>query len=57
MKKFGWILTAIGGAAIIGGLLYPFGLIDKETLMTMMLGGAGFMFIGSMVRSFSILKR
>ncbi|WP_419883054.1 hypothetical protein ACN6MY_05295 [Peribacillus sp. B-H-3] len=57
MKKLGWILSGLGALAILGSLLYPIDIITKKTFFILLLGGAGVMFIGSMVRSFSLLKK
>lgn len=57
MKKFGWILSVLGAIMIIGSILYPLDFINKTTFLVLILGGAGFMFVGSMVRSFSMLKK
>ncbi|WP_174234316.1 hypothetical protein [Bacillus sp. V59.32b] len=57
MKKFGWILSAVGAILIIGSILYPLDLVDRTTFLVMILGGAGLMFVGSMIRSFSMLKK
>ncbi|WP_197076580.1 hypothetical protein [Domibacillus indicus] len=57
MIKFGWALTSIGFISIICGLLYPFGAITKEIFLFLLIGGALVMFIGSMVRTFGILKK
>ncbi len=57
MIKFGWTLTLIGLLAILGGLLYPIGIISKEIFLIMLVAGALVMFIGSMVRTVAILKK
>ncbi|WP_199484597.1 hypothetical protein [Peribacillus glennii] len=57
MKKFAWILTGIGALMIIGSVLYPLDVINKTTCLIMLLGGSGIMFVGSMIRSFSLLKK
>ncbi|MCP3761731.1 hypothetical protein NLX67_04955 [Domibacillus sp. A3M-37] len=57
MIKLGWVLTSIGFITLICGLLYPFGMITKESFLVMLIGGALVMFIGSMVRTFAILKK
>jgi hypothetical protein len=57
MKKLGWILTAIGALCIIGSLLYRLGIINKSTLLILLFGGSLVMFIGSMIRTFSALKK
>ncbi|WP_203363019.1 hypothetical protein [Bacillus sp. REN10] len=56
MKKFSWLLTAIGVILILGSLLYPLDVIAKTTFQTLLLSGALIMFVGSMVRSYAILK-
>ncbi|CAH0347443.1 hypothetical protein [Bacillus sp. CECT 9360] len=57
MKKLGWILSVVGAFLIIGSVLYPLDFIEKTTFLVMILGGAGVMFAGSMIRSFSMLKK
>ncbi|WP_342796453.1 hypothetical protein [Domibacillus sp. 8LH] len=57
MIKFGWALTVIGLIAILSGLLYPMGVIPKNTFLIMLVAGALVMFIGSMVRTVGILKK
>ncbi|WP_198936753.1 hypothetical protein [Domibacillus epiphyticus] len=57
MQKLGWGLTIIGFAAILGGILYPLEVISKTTFFSLLIGGACVMFIGSMVRSFSMLRK
>ncbi|WP_198508027.1 hypothetical protein [Bacillus sp. FJAT-42315] len=56
MKKISWIITAIGVALMLGGLLYPLDMITKATFQKTLLSGALIMFVGSMVRSYAILK-
>lgn len=56
MKKISWIITAIGIVLMLGGLLYPLDMITKATLQKTLLSGALIMFVGSMVRSYAILK-
>jgi hypothetical protein len=57
MKKLGWMLTAIGALLIVSSILYPLEFINKTTVLILLLGGSVIMFIGSMIRSFSILKK
>ncbi|MFD9624949.1 hypothetical protein [Peribacillus muralis] len=57
MKKLGWVMTGIGTFIALGALLYPLNVIDKTLCIYLLLGGAGLMFIGSMIRAFSLLKR
>ncbi|MCK1991742.1 hypothetical protein MPH61_03910 [Peribacillus muralis] len=57
MKKLGWVMTGIGTFIAMGALLYPLNVIDKTLCIYLLLGGAGLMFIGSMIRAFSLLKR
>ncbi|MFD6441207.1 hypothetical protein ACFWDG_15635 [Peribacillus sp. NPDC060186] len=57
MKKLGWIITGIGAFLALGALLYPLNVIDKTLCIYLLLGGAGLMFVGSMFRAFSLLKR
>lgn len=57
MIKFGWALTVIGLIAILSGLLYPVGVIPKNTFLILLVAGALVMFIGSMVRTVGILKK
>lgn len=57
MIRLGWALTSIGFISIICGLLYPFGVITKETFLVLLIGGALVMFTGTMVRTFAILKK
>lgn len=57
MQKLAWGLTVIGFIAILSGILYPLDVINKSTLFTLLIGGACVMFVGSMVRSFSVLKK
>ncbi|WP_180954448.1 hypothetical protein [Bacillus sp. V5-8f] len=57
MKKFAWILSGFGALLIIGSVFYPMGVIDKTTCLIMLLGGSGIMFVGSMIRSFSMVKK
>ena len=57
MNRLGLIVSAIGLLLIISGLLYPIGVIGKETLIYLLLGGAGVMFLGSMIRSYMLYKK
>ncbi|MCM3787825.1 hypothetical protein M3221_05245 [Domibacillus indicus] len=57
MIKFGWALTVLGLIAILSGLLYPMGVIPKNTFLILLVAGALVMFIGSMVRTVGILKK
>lgn len=57
MAKFAWIITGVGFLAILGSILYPLDLISKQTVLILLFGGAATMFIGSMLRSFSLLKK
>ncbi len=57
MKKIGWAITGIGAIIALGALLYPLNVIDKTLCIYFLLGGAGLMFVGSMFRAFSLLKR
>ncbi|WP_169829355.1 hypothetical protein [Domibacillus antri] len=57
MKKLGWMLSGLGALSILGSVLYPLQMISKDTFFIMLLGGAGVMFIGSMIRSFAVLKK
>ncbi|WP_285765575.1 hypothetical protein [Peribacillus sp. SI8-4] len=57
MKKLGWTMTGIGTIIALGALLYPLNVIDKTNCIYLLLGGAGLMFIGSMIRAFSLLKK
>ncbi|MGE7182651.1 hypothetical protein ACQKKK_01365 [Peribacillus sp. NPDC006672] len=57
MKKVGWTITGIGAISALGALLYPLDIIDKTQCIYLLLGGAGLMFVGSMFRAFSFLKR
>ncbi|MDF9760287.1 hypothetical protein QUF81_10690 [Peribacillus simplex] len=57
MKKIGWTITGIGTIIALGALLYPLDVIDKTQCIYLLLGGAGLMFVGSMFRAMSFLKR
>lgn len=57
MKKFGWILSGIGAFFMISSVLYPLDLINKTAFLVLLLGGSGIMFIGSMIRAFTMLKK
>ncbi|WP_185113125.1 MULTISPECIES: hypothetical protein [Peribacillus] len=57
MKKLGWTMTGIGTIIALCALLYPLNVIDKTRCIYLLLGGAGLMFIGSMIRAFSLLKK
>ncbi|MFL0363143.1 hypothetical protein ACH0BF_08970 [Pseudobacillus sp. 179-B 2D1 NHS] len=57
MKKMSWIFTVIGFITIISSALYPLDVISKQAFLALLIGGAGVMFVGSMIRSFSILKK
>ncbi|MFE4810414.1 hypothetical protein ACFQ9Y_04485 [Peribacillus simplex] len=57
MKKIGWTITGIGTIVALGALLYPLDVIDKTLCIYLLLGGAGLMFVGSMMRAFRLLKR
>jgi hypothetical protein len=57
MKKIGWTITGIGTIIALGALLYPLNVIDKMQCIYLLLGGAGLMFVGSMVRALTFLKR
>lgn len=57
MAKAGWAFTAIGLIAILGGLFYPFGVIEKTTFLILMGGGAFFMFTGTIIRALALLKK
>ncbi|WP_018392089.1 MULTISPECIES: hypothetical protein [Bacillaceae] len=57
MQKLGWGLTVIGFIAILSGVFYPLDVMDKPTFFTLLVGGACIMFAGSMIRSFSSLKK
>ncbi|MFJ7753302.1 hypothetical protein ACQKGI_07260 [Peribacillus muralis] len=57
MKKLGWVMTGIGTIIALCALLYPLNVIDKTRCIYFLLGGAGLMFIGSMIRAFSLLKK
>lgn len=57
MKQFGWFITGIGVFIALGALLYPLNVIEKTLCIYLLLGGSGLMFIGSMFRAFSLLKR
>ncbi|WP_198508522.1 hypothetical protein [Bacillus xiapuensis] len=56
MKKFSWILTGMGMLLILGGILYPLDVIEKPLFITLLLGGALTMFIGTMFRAYAILR-
>lgn len=51
MTKFGWFLTLIGFLSILSSVLYPFDVIGKQTVLILLFGGAGTMFVGSMIRN------
>ena len=57
MKRFGWFITGIGVILALGALLYPLDVINKIVCIYLLLGGSGLMFVGSMFRAFSLLKR
>ena len=57
MKKIGWFMTILGVIVALSAVLYPLGLVSKVTCLYLLLGGAGCMFIGSMIRAFSLLKK
>jgi hypothetical protein len=57
MQKLGWGLTVIGFIVILSAVLYPLDVINKLAFFTLLIGGACVMFVGSMVRSFSMLKK
>ncbi|MFJ7744274.1 hypothetical protein [Peribacillus sp. NPDC097295] len=57
MKRFGWFITGIGVLLALGALLYPLDVINKTVCIYLLLGGSGLMFVGSMFRAFSLLKR
>lgn len=57
MKRFGWFITGIGVLLALGALLYPLDVINKAVCIYLLLGGSGLMFVGSMFRAFSLLKR
>ncbi len=57
MTKFGWFLTLIGFLLILSSVLYPFDVISKQTVLILLFGGAGTMFVGSMIRNLSLLKK
>ena len=57
MVKLGWILTVLGFVAIIASILYPFHLISKNIVLIFLFGGAGVMFVGSMIRNVGLLKK
>lgn len=57
MTKFGWFLSVIGFFAILGSVLYPLDVISKQTVLILLFGGAGTMFVGSMIRNLSLLKK
>ncbi|MBM7648594.1 hypothetical protein JOC78_001540 [Bacillus ectoiniformans] len=57
MKKLSWALSAIGVLLILSSLLYPLNIIEKSTFTYLLLGGALIMFIGSMIRTYAILKK
>ncbi|HEO8422388.1 hypothetical protein [Niallia sp. FSL W8-0635] len=57
MTKFGWFLTLIGFLSILSSVLYPFDVIGKQTVLILLFGGAGTMFVGSMIRNLSLLKK
>lgn len=57
MIKFGWFLALIGFLSILSSILYPLDLISKQTVLILLFGGAGTMFVGSMIRNLSLLKK
>ncbi|MFJ7637457.1 hypothetical protein ACQKL0_06360 [Peribacillus sp. NPDC097264] len=57
MKQFGWFVTGIGVLIALFALLYPLNVISKTVCIYLLLGGSGLMFVGSMFRAFSLLKR
>lgn len=57
MTKFGWFLTLVGFLAILSSILYPLDVISKQTVLILLFGGAGTMFVGSMIRNLSLLKK
>ena len=57
MKKIGWAITGIGAIIALGALLYPLNVINKTLCIYFFFCGAGLMFVGSMIRAFSLLKR
>ena len=57
MKKLSWVLSAVGVLLILSSLLYPLHMIEKSTFTYLLLGGALIMFIGSMIRTYAILKK
>ncbi|MEH6948992.1 hypothetical protein V7068_18360 [Bacillus sp. JJ634] len=52
MNKLGWIISGLGALLIFGSLLYPLDVIEKNTFLVLLLGGAGIMFVGTMIRAF-----
>ncbi|MFJ8266646.1 hypothetical protein [Peribacillus asahii] len=52
MNKLGWIISGLGALLIFSSLLYPLDVIEKNTFLVLLLGGAGIMFIGTMIRAF-----
>ena len=52
MNKLGWIISGLGALLIFSSFLYPLDVIDKNTFLVLLLGGAGIMFVGTMIRAF-----
>ncbi|AZV42546.1 MULTISPECIES: hypothetical protein [Peribacillus] len=52
MNKLGWIISGLGALLIFSSLLYPLDVIEKNTFLVLLLGGAGIMFVGTMIRAF-----
>jgi len=52
LNKLGWIISGLGALLIFSSFLYPLDVIDKNTFLVLLLGGAGIMFVGTMIRAF-----
>jgi len=52
LNKLGWIISGLGALLIFSSLLYPLDVIEKSTFLVLLLGGAGIMFVGTMIRAF-----
>lgn len=57
MLKVSMALTVMGLLAILSSALYPLGMMGKQTFLIMLIGGALVMFIGSIVRTYAILRK